>query len=776
MNTIHVSVSNGYNIYIGSGLLGTIGERAAEVVSGRTAVIITDDIVQDLYGDLAKRSLECADFVVHTFVFPHGEGSKNLTTLSEVLEFLARNKFTRFDLIVALGGGVVGDLAGFAAAVYLRGVRYIQVPTTLLAAVDSSVGGKTAVDLASGKNLAGAFWQPSAVICDTDTLDTLPGEILADGVAEALKYGILFDPELFHLIKDRENFREKREEIISCCLRWKRDIVERDERDTGDRQLLNLGHTIGHAIEKLSGFSVSHGRAVAAGMAMIARGAHLSGISDENCVPAIAEALAAWGLPSRCDYTAGQILDAALSDKKRQGNNITLVLPKRVGKCEMVEFDVKNLINFFTLCVENSDNSVTIKPGKLCGTVDAPPSKSIAHRSLICAALSDRPTEVVLKSMSQDIEATMRCLEALGAIFTKCGDTVSIVPIVREKIPRNPLLDCGESGSTLRFMLPVVAALGCGGIFSGSGRLPDRPLSALREELTRHGVEITPDGVWPIKLSGRLHGGKFMLPGNVSSQFFTGPMLAAPIINEDVTIMASSTLESKSYIDITIEILNYFGVSGCALKAVNDLEGWSIPAGQAYKSSGVIHVEGDWSNASFWLVGGIIGSGITCRRLKTDSAQGDRAIVGILREMGAGIEVDQCNIISHPSTLHGITIDASDIPDLVPILAVAATQAAGTTTIINAGRLRMKESDRLTAITNQLRAVGGQVEELSDGLRIIGGKLRGGTVSSENDHRIAMAMAIAASVCEQPVTILGAEAVKKSYPDFFDQFDKLRQN
>lgn len=345
--TVKVQTAQPYEIYIGQEILHTVGGHAATLVSGRTAAIITDDIVFGLYEPKVKSSLENAGFTVYSFVFDNGEASKNMQTLSSALEFLAKNKLTRSDIIIALGGGVVGDLAGFTAACYLRGVKYIQVPTTLLAQVDSSVGGKTAVDLESGKNLAGAFWQPAAVVCDIDTLDTLTENILEDGMAEVIKYGVLFDADLFGMT---DSFEVNKINIITKCIEHKRDIVEQDECDIGVRQLLNLGHTIGHAIEKLSEYQISHGQAVAIGMVMITRGSFHGGHCWYELITDLEQALSRWHLPARCEYSAKSLCEAALSDKKRQGEKITLVLPEEIGKCMLKEYDVNDLYAFIKLC------------------------------------------------------------------------------------------------------------------------------------------------------------------------------------------------------------------------------------------------------------------------------------------------------------------------------------------------------------------------------------------------------------------------------------------
>lgn len=339
MNTVTVTASKTYHIYIGSGLLSALGTEAAKLGKAKKVCIVSDSNVWPLYGQAALDSLKNAGFQTVSFVFPAGEHSKNAATWLELLNTLAENQLTRTDLIVALGGGVVGDLAGFAAASYLRGIRYIQVPTTLLAAVDSSVGGKTAIDLTSGKNLAGAFWQPSLVLCDTNTLNTLPRDIFQDGCAEVIKYGILYDLSLFSHLEEK-GLSFDREAVITRCVELKRNVVAEDEFDLGARMKLNLGHTIGHGVEAKSHFAVSHGKAVAIGTAIVSRAS--------NCADCerILSVLQAFGLPIRTDYTAEELYTYTLSDKKRSGGSVNLIIPKAIGHCSIVPTPVEELLPF----------------------------------------------------------------------------------------------------------------------------------------------------------------------------------------------------------------------------------------------------------------------------------------------------------------------------------------------------------------------------------------------------------------------------------------------
>lgn len=352
MRSVTVKTSATYEVLIGSGLLQKAGEAVKKVISPCKAAIVTDSTVVHLYEETVRKSLTEAGFSVCTFVFPTGEASKNIHTLSHLLEFLAKEEMTRTDLIVALGGGVTGDLAGFGAAVYLRGISFVQIPTTFLAAIDSSVGGKTAVDLEAGKNLAGAFYQPKLVLCDTDVLQTLPEVVFADGIAEALKYGVLGDAALFEKIAGGD-FRQDLEEIIETCVSMKRDVVEEDEFDTGKRQLLNLGHTFGHAIEQKSHFQMTHGHAVAIGMHLIAKAAEAKGIAEKGTAAAIAKALEQNQLPKETEFSPAEVAEGTLRDKKRRGGTISFVFPKKIGDCEIVKIPVEEVEALAKMAMES---------------------------------------------------------------------------------------------------------------------------------------------------------------------------------------------------------------------------------------------------------------------------------------------------------------------------------------------------------------------------------------------------------------------------------------
>ena len=425
---------------------------------------------------------------------------------------------------------------------------------------------------------------------------------------------------------------------------------------------------------------------------------------------------------------------------------------------------------------------------RLEGTLRAPSSKSEAHRALIVAALSHlyggdpQEIRVYCTDLNQDIEATVRCLSALGARIEKEGEYLLVTPI--KALPESAHLYCGESGSTLRFLLPVCCALGSTkGAPDGfttylhmEGRLPERPLSPLYEELIAHGASLSPMGSNPLTVKGRLTSGDYSLDGGVSSQFISGLLFALPLLGENSSIRVTGKVESEPYIYMTQKILQslvreitcqcpvFYGITGRNhRRTACSIENFSVG--------------GDWSGAAFFLTAGLLNrqGSITVTGLDTESTQGDKAIVEILRRMGGQIhKQDDGSLTALPSRLHGVEIDASQIPDLVPILAVAASVAEGETLITGAARLRLKESDRLQTVSHMITALGGHITETEDGLIIRGvPRLTGGIVDSAGDHRIAMSGGVASLVCDGPVTVTGAEAVAKSYPTFWEELERL---
>ena len=425
---------------------------------------------------------------------------------------------------------------------------------------------------------------------------------------------------------------------------------------------------------------------------------------------------------------------------------------------------------------------------RLQGSLRAPSSKSEAHRALIAAALSylyggnSNEIRVYCTDLNQDIEATIRCLSAIGARIEKEGEYLLITPITT--LPQSAHLYCGESGSTLRFLLPVCCALGSTegapdrftAYLHMEGRLPERPLSPLYEELVAHGATLSPIGSNPIVTTGKLTSGDYTLDGGVSSQFISGLLFALPLLGEDSTVRVTGKVESEPYIHMTQKILHTLVQDiHCPSPCFYEIKGHDRRTTSCSIEN--FSVGGDWSGAAFFLTAGLLNrqGSVTVTGLDNESSQGDKAIVEVLCRMGGEIlKQDDGSLTVLPSRLHGVEIDAPQIPDLVPILAVAASVAEGETLITGAARLRLKESDRLKTVSHMITALGGLITETEDGLIIRGvPRLAGGIVDSAGDHRIAMSGAMASLVCEGSVTITGAEAVAKSYPAFWEELERI---
>ncbi|MDD6847352.1 MAG: 3-phosphoshikimate 1-carboxyvinyltransferase [Oscillospiraceae bacterium] len=412
-------------------------------------------------------------------------------------------------------------------------------------------------------------------------------------------------------------------------------------------------------------------------------------------------------------------------------------------------------------------NNVNVEPSQLNGTVAIPPSKSDVHRAIICGALSRGKCVISPVDLSEDIKATIGCVETLGA---KVNITNGVLTIDGSEMFKgnNYQIFCNESGSLLRFIIPVVSAMGISATFTGAGRLPERPIGIYLDCLPKAGVKCTTKSGLPLTVEGQLQPGEFEIPGNVSSQFITGLLFALPLLKEDSKIILTSPLESVAYVDITINVMKKFGV----IIETTDY-GYFVKGNQKYIPKNYT-TEGDWSNAAFFMTAAAIKGDITVTGVDKNSAQGDKEIAEILKRFGAKVEFTDNSVRVQKGDLKATDIDARQIPDLVPILAVCATFAEGTTHITGAERLRIKESDRLSAIANAINQLGGNVVEKPDGLVITGVKsLKGGTVQGVNDHRIVMAMSVATLMATDTVTITDMESIKKSFPNYFEEYNRL---
>ena len=415
--------------------------------------------------------------------------------------------------------------------------------------------------------------------------------------------------------------------------------------------------------------------------------------------------------------------------------------------------------------------TVTIKPGQVKGEVFAIPSKSHLHRLLICAALADRNTVINCEHTgAEDIKATVACLEALGAKITKLSDGFDVAPIDFDDLPETCVLPCKESGSTFRFMLPVVCALGVTGEFHMEGRLPERPIAPLDTELISKGIKLSKPTSTTLRCEGKLEAGIYKLPGNVSSQYISGLLMALPLLEANSTLEVTGDIQSGDYIEITLDVQREFGVNHPLSNQT-----YTVHGNTKYKSPVQVVADGDWSNGAFWLAcGAMPGGDVTLKRMNPNSLQGDRRMADIITQIGANLSWDENQVTVTEGQRNAVRIDAGAIPDLIPVISAILSVANGTSVITNAGRLRIKESDRLATTASTLNALGAKVTELEDGLIIEGvPNLKGGTVDACIDHRIAMLAAVASLACSEPVILTGAQAVNKSYPKLWEDFQKM---
>jgi 3-phosphoshikimate 1-carboxyvinyltransferase/3-dehydroquinate synthase len=776
-------IGGSYPVEIGVNYLNSTSEHLKKLKCAGKVLIVSDTNVFPMHGEALTKIIKKEGYQVRTHIIKAGEESKNLQTVKKIYDQLFEFGISRDDIIIALGGGVVGDITGFAAGTYLRGIKYIQIPTTLLAQVDSSVGGKTGVDTEHGKNQIGMFYQPSAVIIDVNLLITLSRDTFNDGMAEVIKYGLIKDKELFNLIKENKH-ETNLEELIYRCISIKAEIVAKDEKDQGERMLLNFGHTFGHGIEKCGNFTkYTHGNAVSIGMVMAAQLGERMGITEEGTAHEIISICRSFDLPTESDEDIKSIMQAVQTDKKMSGASIRFILLKSIGESLIHHIKVSELSKLMA-------KDILVKPKHLKGIVKAVPSKSFLHRALICAALCKGESKITNAIFSEDIIATIEAMRAIGAKIEINGDSISITGVAypskyfsNEQFTK---INCNESGSTLRFVIPVLTALGSKVELTGNGRLPIRPINTYYKIFDDNEISyFHPEGKsLPLKLDGKLKGGNYKILGDVSSQYITGLLLALPICDGDSTLEILPPFESRAYVDITISVMQAFGIE-LKEEVENNISKFNIKGNQKYTNC-EYEIEGDWSQASPWLCAGAINGDIEIYGLNSSSLQGDMEIINILEKFGAevktyektiknnGTDINVKVVAVSKGELNGITIDAAQIPDIIPVVAVVASYASGTTRIDNCGRLRFKESDRLEATAEMLSKLGADVKIDCDSL-IINGKsqLEGGHVDSYKDHRIVMAASIAALHSKNPVRIDGFNAINKSYPKYFKDYLSL---
>ncbi|BFZ57540.1 3-dehydroquinate dehydratase (3-dehydroquinase) [Savitreella phatthalungensis] len=796
------------SIFVGYNLLPDVVQTCVTRLPSSAYVIITDTNLAPVYLERLVRLFEHgiaehqAESRVLSYVVSPGESSKTRQTKSAIEDWLLTHRCTRDTVILALGGGVIGDMIGFVAATFMRGVRFVQLPTTLLAMVDSSIGGKTAVDTPDGKNLIGAFHQPEFIFEDLAFLNTLPNREFINGMAEVIKTAAIWESHTFVLLEQAavrilevlklpisetrfDGIRDLLKSVVLSSIRVKAAVVSADEKEGGLRNLLNFGHSIGHAYEAILTPQILHGEAVSVGMVKEAELARYLGHLSPASVVRLTKCLASWGLPtsvhdplilSRTDKVTPveRLLDIMAVDKKNAGRTKKIVLLKAIGHCleqkasSVADDDIRFILS----------EHVMIGPAKGYATslVCRPPgSKSISNRALVLAALSGG--KVLLKNLlaSDDVRWMQAALEDLGAATFEwdADGSLCVRGTGRMHPPKKPLY-LGNAGTAARF-LTGVASLVPGSepvILTGNKRMRERPIGPLVEALRSNGVAIDyleSQGCLPLSITPGFAGGEVALSADVSSQYVSALLMIAPLARQEVTLrLLGDKVISETYIDMTAAMMRSFGVH---VEKRSSFE-YFIPRA-AYVAPETYEIESDASSATYPLaLGALLGIEVTIPNIGTDSLQGDAAFArSVLKPMGCEVrETAGSTTIIGPKTLRAIgKIDMEPMTDAFLTASVLAALADGPTTITGIANQRVKECNRIRAMMDELSKFGIRTEEHDDGLTIHGGRLSSPVpIKTYDDHRVAMSFSLLGVVSPSPVVILDKQCTGKTWPGWWD--------
>jgi pentafunctional AROM polypeptide len=797
----------GYHAHVGRGLLASLADRVSSLVpKANTFVIITDDNVRELYGltlldsfnaffsldnnnDEDTEQLQTPKRAVLLAV-PPGEWSKNRSVKAGLEADMLRLKCGRDTCIVALGGGVVGDLGGFVAATYMRGVPFVQVPTSFLAMVDSSIGGKTGIDTPAGKNLVGAFYRPKAVFADINVLQTLPRRELFNGLAESIKAGAIFDEALFEFIEQNElqiqgcNL-DVLAHIVYESVRIKAHVVKADEKEGGMRAILNFGHTIGHAVEAMKQPDLLHGECVAIGMIAEAELARFLGFLHTSAIRRLDNVCRVFGLPVAIpdDLTAAELLERMSVDKKNIASRCHIVMLTSIGTVRSHPWATAVDHNVLRGLVSSS---ITLKPSCVDGTVLVPGSKSVSNRVLLLAALGKGTCHIRGLLHSDDTQVMLASLRHLGVQYEWQDNQATLVMHGTEgklQVPALPLM-LNNAGTAARF-LTTVCTLVPNGVTSvtGNHRMLKRPIGDLVDALSANGSKIEyagESGHLPLIIHGATDDGKFGLNGGtielsagISSQYVSSILISAPYARTPVKlVLTGDRVVSAPYIEMTLGMMEQFGavVSRPAPFTY-------VVQNTGYKNPTDFLVEGDASSATYPLaMAAITGGRVTIGNVGSMSRQGDAAFCQLLSKMGCTVKQDETTTTVQgppPGTLKALgEVDLDSMTDSFMTLAAVAVFASGVTSIINIANQRVKECNRIEAMITELTKCGVTVRELPSGIEIVGTngtdvKLQSACIECYDDHRIAMSFAVVGCVVPR-ITITDKACVGKTYPEFWD--------
>lgn len=748
---------------------GCFSGMVPSLLAGRQNFLLTDSNVYAIYREEIERVFQNAP----VYVLPAGEESKTSENLFRILQAMIDARLHRNACLFALGGGVVGDIGGLAAALYMRGIHCVQIPTTLLAQVDSSVGGKTAVDMGQVKNVVGAFYQPEIVLVDSDFLKTLPEREIRCGLGEIIKYGGL-NGEIFDSLtknQDRLFDLDYLAEIIPLCIEHKASIVRQDERESSIRKSLNMGHTTGHALELRYG-DLSHGEFVLVGMYCEIEIALAEGKIEEAYARRLQALIAKVVAPMPAYKGVSAALETARLDKKNQDSDrISMIVPSSYGEYLELVLPYEKYCEYVSPLLEKREEFVVRKAsGNGAVKVTVPGSKSITNRALLLAALSagDCLLEGVL--FSEDSRAVLSCLESLGfSLRTDEEKKTVFVSGTGGKIPRrNAEIDVKSAGTAARFLTVLLAFAGGEYTLRASPQMEKRPMEPLLNALRSVGAEIVclkEEGHFPFVLrSGGIAAESIVVDTDVSSQFASALLLGAPLCEKGMLVRLTGSRQNGSYIGITLKMMESFGV-----RAEKRADGYYIPPGQTYACSRYA-IEPDFSAAGyFFAAGALLARQVTVCGLHADSMQGDKQFLSVLSDMGASVtDTAEGITVCGKGTLKGISVNMRDFSDQALTLAAIAPFASSPVSIEGIGHIRGQECDRIAAIRHNLSRMGVTVTERADGVEIEPKKdLLPCRIETFFDHRVAMAFAVAGLktgglVIEDPF------CCRKTFEDYFD--------
>ncbi|QPC71654.1 hypothetical protein HYE68_002406 [Fusarium pseudograminearum] len=818
-----ISILGEPNIIVDHGLwLNFVVDDLLQNIATSTYVLITDTNLFNSYVPAFQSRFDNAsqgkDTRLLTYTIPPGEASKSRDTKAEIEDWMLSQQCTRDTVIIALGGGVMGDMIGYVAATFMRGVRFVQVPTTLLAMVDSSIGGKTAIDTPMGKNLVGAFWQPNRIYIDLTFLETLPVREFINGMAEVIKTAAIWNETEFSVLEESaahilECVRSKGEgrlvpikdvlkRIVIGSAGVKAEVVSSDEREGGLRNLLNFGHSIGHAFEAILTPQLLHGEAVAIGMVKEAELARFLGVLRPGAVARLVKCIASYDLPTSLQdkrvikLTAGKkcpvdvLLEKMGVDKKNDGKKKKIVLLSAIGKCHEPRASVVDDKTIRTIL----SSSVQVTPGvpkDLAVTVAPPGSKSISNRALVLAALGSGTCRIKNLLHSDDTQYMLSAIHQLGGASYSWQDAGEVLVVEGKggnlQASKEPLY-LGNAGTASRFLTTVVALASPGqdattNVLTGNARMKVRPIGALVDALRSNGLEIEylgKENSLPLRIdaAGGFKGGDIELAATISSQYVSSILMAAPYAKNPVTLrLVGGKPISQLYIDMTIAMMASFGIDvEVSSKEPNT---YHIPKG-AYKNPPEYTIESDASSATYPLaVAAITGTKCTIPNIGSKSLQGDaRFAVDVLRPMGCSVEQsDYSTTVTGPAPgqLKALShVDMEPMTDAFLTASVLAAVASGTTQITGIANQRVKECNRIAAMKDQLAKFGVQCNELEDGIEVIGKGQDGGVSTPEasihcyDDHRVAMSFSVLAVASPGPVIVTERECVGKTWPGWWD--------